>query len=258
MATVEVAVAERVARVTVNRPEKLNALDASVLDALGGAIARVRDDAAVGAVVVTGAGPKAFVAGADIAELALMTATSAVEVSARGQAVMDAIEGCGKPVIAAVNGYAFGGGLEIALACHLRVFASTAKVGLPEVGLGLIPGYGGTQRLPRIVGRGRALEMILTGDPIDAEAALRFGLANRVAGPDDLLAEAGRLAASILARSPAAVRLALDAVLRGESAGPGEGMRAERLLFGLAASTEDMREGTRAFLEKRKPNFPGK
>ena len=258
MATVEVAVAERVARVTINRPEKLNALDASVLDALGGAIARVRDDAAAGAIVVTGAGPKAFVAGADIAELARMTATSAVEVSARGQAVMDAIEGCGKPVVAAVNGYAFGGGLEIALACHLRVFAKTAKVGLPEVGLGLIPGYGGTQRLPRIVGRGRALEMILTGDPIDADAALRFGLANRVAEPDDLLAEAGRLASAILARSPAAVRLALDAVLRGESAGPGEGMRAERLLFGLAASTEDMKEGTKAFLEKRKPAFPGK
>ena len=171
---------------------------------------------------------------------------------------MDAIEGCGKPVVAAVNGYAFGGGLEIALACHLRVFAKTAKVGLPEVGLGLIPGYGGTQRLPRIVGRGRALEMILTGDPIDADAALRFGLANRVAEPDDLLAEAGRLASAILARSPAAVRLALDAVLRGESAGPGEGMRAERLLFGLAASTEDMKEGTKAFLEKRKPAFPGK
>jgi enoyl-CoA hydratase len=258
MATVEVAVAERVARVTVNRPEKLNALDAGVLDALDAAFRRVRDDAAIGAAVVTGAGPKAFVAGADIAELSRMTATSAVEVSARGQSAMDAIEGCGKPVIAAVNGFAFGGGLEIALACHLRVFSRTAKVGLPEVGLGLIPGYGGTQRLPRIVGRGRALEMILTGDPIDAEAALRCGLANRVAEPADLLAEAGRLAAAILARSPAAVRLALEAVLRGESAGPGEGMRAERLLFGLAASTEDMREGTKAFLEKRKPNFPGK
>ena len=258
MATVEVAVAERVARVTVNRPEKLNALDAGVLDALDAAFRRVRDDAAIGAAVVTGAGPKAFVAGADIAELSRMTATSAVEVSSRGQWVMDGIEGCGKPVIAAVNGFAFGGGLEIALACHLRVFSRTAKVGLPEVGLGLIPGYGGTQRLPRIVGRGRALEMILTGDPIDAEAALRAGLANRVAEPDDLLAEAGRLAASILVRSPAAVRLAIEAVLRGESAGPGEGMRAERLLFGLAASTDDMREGTKAFLEKRKPSFPGK
>ncbi len=258
MATVEVSVEARVARLTVNRPEKLNALDSGVLGELESAVARVRDDGAVGAVVVTGAGPKAFVAGADIAELARMTAMSAAEVSARGQSVMDAIEGCGKPVVAAVNGFAFGGGLEIALACHLRVFARTAKVGLPEVGLGLIPGYGGTQRLPRIVGRGRALEMILTGEPIDAEAALRAGLANRVVEPADLLAEAGRLAATILSRSPTAVRFALEAVLRGESAGPGEGMRAERLLFGLAASTEDMREGTKAFLEKRKPSFPGR
>jgi enoyl-CoA hydratase len=258
MATVEVQVADRVARVTVNRPEKLNALDAGVVEDLRAAFERVRSDGAVGAAILTGAGPKAFVAGADIVELARMTAVSAVEVSAKGQALTDGIEGCGKPVIAAVNGFAFGGGLELALACHLRVFSRTAKVGLPEVGLGLIPGYGGTQRLPRIVGRGRALEMILTGEPVDAETALRIGLANRVVEPEALLEEAGRLAAAVLAKAPVAVALALEAVLRGEAAGPVEGLRAERQLFGLAASTEDMREGTAAFLAKRRPSFKGK
>jgi enoyl-CoA hydratase len=258
MATVEVQVAERIARVTVNRPEKLNALDAGVVDALAAAFGRVRSEEGIGAAVLTGAGPKAFVAGADIAELSRMTAVSAEAVSAKGQALADAIEGCGKPVIAAVNGFAFGGGLELALACHLRVFARNARVGLPEVGLGLIPGYGGTQRLPRIVGRGRALEMILTGDPVDAERALASGLANRVVEPDALLPEAERLAGAILGKGPVAVRLALEAVLRGEAAGPVEGLRAERYLFGLAASTEDMKEGTAAFLEKRKPAFRGR
>ena len=258
MATVTVEIAERVATVTVNRPEKLNALDDGVLDELSRAFAVVRSDPAVGGAILTGAGPKAFVAGADIAELARMTAVSAVAVSARGQGLMDAIENCGKPVVAAVNGYAFGGGLEAALACHLRVFSRTAKVGLPEVGLGLIPGYGGTQRLPRIVGRGRALELILTGDPIDAETAYPWDLANRLAEPGDLLDEARALLRTILARGPVAVRLALEAVLRGEAAGPEEGMRAERHLFGLAASTEDMKEGTGAFLAKRKPDFKGR
>lgn len=258
MATVLVETADRVATVTVNRPEKLNALNDEVLDGLLAAFARVAEDGEAGAAVLTGAGPKAFVAGADIASLARMTALSAERVSARGQALMDAIENCGKPVVAAVNGYAFGGGLELALACHLRVFASTAKVGLPEVGLGLIPGYGGTQRLPRIVGRGRALEMILTGEPVDAATALSWGLANRVAEPGAVPAEAGRLAAAVLSKGPVAVRLALEAVLRGEEGGPGEGMRAERFLFGLAASSEDMKEGTGAFLEKRKPAFRGR
>lgn len=171
---------------------------------------------------------------------------------------MHAVERCGRPVIAAVNGYAFGGGLELALACHVRVFSTRARVGLPEVGLGLIPGYGGTQRLPRVVGRGRALEMILTGDPVDAETAFRIGLANRLAEPEALVEEARKLAASMLARSPVALGLALEAVLRGEEAGPGEGMKAERFLFGLAASSGDMKEGTAAFLEKRKPAFPGR
>jgi len=252
MSTVLSETKDRIATITVNRPEKLNALNDGVLDDLAAAVAAARADGNAGAVIVTGAGPKAFVAGADIAELAKMTAVSAADVSAKGQGLMDAIEQCGKPVIAAVNGFAFGGGLELALACHLRVFSTTAKVGLPEVGLGLIPGYGGTQRLPRIVGRGRALEMILTGDPIDAETALRFGLANRVAAPEALQDEARRLAGTILAKGPVAVRLALEAVLAEG------GMDAERHLFGLAASTEDMKEGTGAFLEKRKPAFRGR
>src|SRR5688572_19038963 len=252
MSTVLSETKDRIATITVNRPEKLNALNDSVLDELGAAFHAVRRDDAVGAVVLTGAGPKAFVAGADIAELATMTGVSATDVSAKGQALMDAIEQCGRPVIAAVNGFAFGGGLELALACHLRVFSATAKVGLPEVGLGLIPGYGGTQRLPRIVGRGRALEMILTGDPVDAETALRFGLANRVVPPEALLDEARKLAGTILGKGPVALRLALEAVLAEG------GMDAERHLFGLAASTEDMKEGTGAFLRKRKPLFRGR
>ena len=250
MPTVTYELEDRIATVTVNRPEKLNALNDRVLDELSGAFARGGSEA--GAVILTGAGPKAFVAGADIAELAKMTGKSAEAVSAKGQHLMDAIEGLGKPVVAAVNGFAFGGGFELALACHLRVFSTTAKVGLPEVGLGLIPGYGGTQRLPRIVGRGRALEMILTGDPIDAETALRFGLANRVVPPEALMDEARKLAGAILAKGPVAVRLALEAVIGGE------GMEAERRRFGLAASTEDMKEGTAAFLEKRKPSFRGR
>ena len=252
MSTVLSETKDRIATITVNRPEKLNALNDGVIADLAAAVASARADAGVGAVVLTGAGPKSFVAGADIAELAKMTGVSATDVSAKGQALMDSIEQCGKPVIAAVNGFAFGGGLELALACHLRVFAASAKVGLPEVGLGLIPGYGGTQRLPRIVGRGRALEMILTGDPITAETAFSFGLANRVVPPEAVVEEARKLATAILAKGPVALRLALEAVLAGG------GMDAERHLFGLAASTEDMKEGTGAFLEKRKPAFRGR
>ncbi len=258
MATVRTETADRIAVVTVDRPEKLNALNAGVLDELETAFRGIRDDREAWAAVLTGAGPKAFIAGADIAELAVMDRASAEVVSARGQWVMGVIEECGKPVVAAVNGYAFGGGLELALACHLRVFAKTAKVGLPEVGLGLIPGYGGTQRLPRIVGRGRALEMILTGDPVDAETAHRWGLANRLAEPGAVVEDARKLAATILGKGPVAVRLALEAVLRGEAAGAAEGMKTEQALFGLAASTEDMKEGTAAFLEKRRPSFRGR
>ncbi len=258
MGFVAFEVADRVALVKVARPEKFNALNDAVVAELLAAAERVRTDDGVGAAVLTGEGPKAFVAGADIADLARMTPRSAVELSTRGQALMDALEGCGKPVVAAVNGVAFGGGLELALACHLRVLSTTAKVGLPEVGLGLIPGYGGTQRLPRVVGRARALEMILTADPVDAETALRWGLANRVAPPEAVVGEARKLALAILRRGPEAVRLALRAVLHGEEFGTAAGMRAERKLFGLAAATEDMKEGLRAFLEKRPPRFQGR
>jgi enoyl-CoA hydratase len=258
MATVLCDTTDRLAVVQVNRPEKLNALNDEVIGELTAVFRALATDDGVGAIVLTGAGPKAFVAGADIAELARMTAVTAVDVSRRGQALMDAVENCGKPVIAAVNGFAFGGGLELALACHLRVFAASAKVGLPEVGLGLIPGYGGTQRLPRIVGRGRALEMILGGDPIDAETARAWGLANRVVDAATVVEEAKTLARALLAKAPLAQRFALDAVLRGESAGPGEGLHAESHLFGLASATEDMREGLGAFLAKRKAAFTGR
>jgi enoyl-CoA hydratase len=257
MPSVVLEVADRVAVVRVDRPEKLNALDAGVLGELACQFARVASDDGIGAAVVTGSGAKAFVAGADIAALAALDPRGAVENSRRGQELMDSIERCGKPVVAAVNGYAFGGGLELALACHLRVFASSAKVGLPEVGLGLIPGYGGTQRLPRVIGRGRALEMILTGAPVDAETALRSGLANRVVEPEKCLEAARALALEILGKGPLAVRAALEAVLSGEEAGPREGMLAERRLFGLCFATADMKEGTAAFLGKRKPGFRG-
>jgi enoyl-CoA hydratase len=256
-ANVLYAAADRIATVTVNRPDKLNALNDAVMGDIGGAMAAARDDADVGVVVVTGAGEKAFVAGADIGELAKQTVLGGKAKSLRGQAVLDSIERLGKPVIAAVNGYAFGGGLELALSCHLRWFASTAKVGLPEVGLAIIPGYGGTQRLPRIVGRGRALELILTGNPIDAATAERWGLANGVAEPAELTAKVRAVATTLLSRGPLALAMAMEAVLRGTSTSQEEGQRIECDLFGLVSSSVDMREGLNAFLEKRKPTYKG-
>src|SRR5688572_7420918 len=220
---------------------------------LSQAFAAARADANVGVVVVTGSGEKAFVAGADIGELAKQTVIGGKEKSLRGQAVLSQIEHLGKPVIAAVNGYAFGGGLELALACHLRYASTNAKVGLPEVGLAIIPGYGGTQRLPRIVGRGRALEMILSGNPVDAATAKAWGLVNDVFEPVELSAKVRAIAAHLLTRGPLALSMALEAVLRGTSVSQDEGMRLECDLFGLVSSTADMREGLNAFLEKRKP-----
>jgi enoyl-CoA hydratase len=258
LAHVLYSVADRVATVTVNRPDKLNALNDAVMADLGQAFAAARADAAVGVVVLTGAGEKAFVAGADIGELAKQTVVGGKEKSLRGQAVLDAIEHLGKPVIAAVNGYAFGGGLELALACHLRYLSTTAKVGLPEVGLGIIPGYGGTQRLPRIVGRGRALEMILSGNPIDAATAERWGLANGVAEPAALAGRVQEVARHLLTRGPLAMAMALEAVLRGTGVPPEEGFRIECDLFGIVSSTADMREGLEAFLAKRKPAYQGR
>ena len=248
-------VADRIATLTVNRPDKLNALNDAVMAEIGSAVAAAKADQNVGVVVVTGAGEKAFVAGADIGELAKQTVVGGKEKSLRGQAVLDAIEGLGKPVLAAINGYAFGGGLELALACHLRYAAATAKMGLPEVELGIIPGYGGTQRLPRIVGRGRALELILTAKRIDAATAERIGLVNGVFEPAELQAKVKEVAAGLLLKGPLALAMALEAVLRGTGVSHEEGQRIECDLFGLVSSTQDMREGLNAFLEKRKPTY---
>jgi enoyl-CoA hydratase len=255
LAHVLYAVADRIASITVNRPDKLNALNDAVMADLDAAFAAAAADPAVGVVILSGSGEKAFVAGADIGELAKQTVIGGKEKSLRGQKVLNRIEHLGKPVIAAINGYAFGGGLELALACHLRYAASTAKVGLPECGLGIIPGYGGTQRLPRIVGRGRALEMILSGAPIDAATAERWGLVNAVFEPADFAAKVRGVAAGLLTRGPLAMAMAMEAVLRGTSTSQEEGLRIECDLFGIVSSTADMREGLTAFLEKRKPAY---
>jgi enoyl-CoA hydratase len=211
----------------------------------------------VRAVILTGAGGRAFVAGADIAELARMDSLEAVRVSRQGQRVMDEIERCPKPVIAAVGGYALGGGCELALACHMRVASTSARFGLPEVGLGIIPGYGGTMRLVRAVGLGRAMEMILTGEPIDAARAREIGLVSAVVDGEALLPEAKKLARRVTKNGPLAVRSALESVHGGFGVGPAEALQLESALFGLLASTADMREGLEAFLEKRKPSFRG-
>lgn len=249
--------AGRIATIVVNRPDKLNALNEAVMADIDAAFARAKDDREVGAVVLTGAGEKAFVAGADIGELATQTVTGGKAKSLRGQAILHRIETLGKPVVAMMNGFAFGGGLELALACHLRTLAAETKIGLPEVGLSIIPGYGGTQRLPRIVGRGRALELILTGKPIDAETALRFGLVNRVAPRAELRAITEALVAPMLDNGPLAMGMAIEAVLRGSEVSLEEGLRIECDLFGIVSSTSDMREGLNAFLEKRKPTYRG-
>lgn len=246
-----------VARLTINRPDKLNALNAEVLSALRAHFAEAGVDPEVRAIVLTGAGAKAFVAGADIAEMAALAPEAARAFARAGQSVADAIDASGKPVVAAVNGWALGGGCELAMMCHLRVAAPTARFGQPEVGLGLIPGFGGTQRLARLVGEGRALELILLGKPIDAETALNWGLVNRIAREREAVDEATMLAGEIAAQGPAAVRLAIAAVRSGLSMPLGEALAHEAALFGVVFGTEDMREGTAAFLEKRKPAFRG-
>jgi enoyl-CoA hydratase len=250
-------VTDGIARVTVNRPDKLNALDRTVIAELEDAAIRIEGAAEVRGVILTGAGPKAFVAGADIAELG---AQSPIEGRARavaGQRMMRRLERCGKPVIAAVNGFALGGGCELAMACHLRVASDTARFGQPEVKLGLAPGYGGTVRLPRLVGRGRALELLLTGAMIDAQEAWRIGLVNRVVPADRLLAESEQLLRGILDNGPAAVRACLELVDAGLQVSVDDALGLEATWFGLLSATADMREGTRAFLEKRKPAFSG-
>jgi len=244
-----------VAVVTIDRPEKLNALNAEVIDELHRCFSELAADDGVRAVVITGQGDKAFVAGADIAELAALSGPQLERTAEKGQSLMWRIEHLGKPVIAAVNGYALGGGCELALACTFRYAAHGARFGLPEVTLGLIPGYGGTQRLPRLVGRGRALEMILTGGMITAEDALTYGLAEKVLPQDELLPKAVEKAAAIAARSAVTVRLALKAVNEGLGCDLDDGCRLEAALFGVAGATEDAAEGCRAFIEKRDPVF---
>jgi len=244
--------------VTINRPKVLNALNAPTLDDLRRAVLELQHDDTVRAVVLTGAGDKAFVAGADINELAVMTPTGARAHAIRGQHVCDLVEQMGKPVIAAINGFALGGGCELAMACTIRLAADTAKLGQPEINLGLIPGYAGTQRLARIVGKGRALELLLSGDHLSAQDAHRIGLVNRVVPAADLMGEARRLAAALGAKAPVAVHYILDAVNKGLEMPFAQAQIFEATLFGLVSSTEDMREGTSAFLQKRKAAFKGR
>lgn len=244
--------------VTVDRQEKLNALNADVVREIGEVFTSLRDDDNVLGVVLTGAGGKAFVAGADIGELATMDSVSGVRVSRDGQDVFRAIERFPKPVLAAVGGYALGGGCELALACHMRIASERARFGLPEVGLGIIPGYGGTIRLARLIGLGRAIEMTLTGDMVDAERAYAIGLVSAVVSPETLLEEAKTRIRRVTKNGPVAVRMALESIYRGLDTATAEALDFESSLFGLLASTDDMTEGMEAFLEKRKPNFKGR
>ena len=246
-----------VAVVTINRPRSLNALDAATLLALGQAVSDLQEDAGVRAVIVTGAGDKAFAAGADIKELESLSPTAARNHARLGQRVFDAIERMGKPVIAAVNGFALGGGCELAMSCTLRIAADTARFGQPEIDLGLIPGFGGTQRLTRLVGKGVALDWLLTCRQITAEDALRAGLVNRVVPVAELLPAATALATEFAQKAPLAVRYLLEAVHGGHDLSLQDALALEASLFGLAVASTDMREGTRAFLEKRKPMFKG-
>jgi enoyl-CoA hydratase len=245
--------------VTVDRPEKLNALNSQVLEELGAAISSAERDAALRCVVITGAGEKAFIAGADIAELAKLTPLEGREHSRRGQALVDHIESLPVPTIAAINGYAYGGGLELAMACAIRVASENARMGLPETSLGIIPGYGGTQRLARHVGRARALELVLTSEKgLTAADAERIGLVNRVVAAGQALPAALEIARKIRANGPVACRYALEAIRRGLDVPLAEGQVLEATLFGLCAATEDMKEGMNAFLEKRPAKFTGK
>src|SRR6266849_2765210 len=247
-----------IAYVTLNRPKVLNALNQATWDDLRTAFEDARDDAAVRGVILTGAGDKAFIAGADISELAHVTAVEAQESSSFGQAVLDLIENLGKPVIAAVNGFALGGGCETAMACTIRIASENAKFGQPEVKLGLIPGGGGTQRMPRLIGKGRALQLILTGGIINAAEAYRIGLVNEVVPAAQLIARAEAVLNEIFSNAPLAVKFSLQVVNDGMETTMTEGFALEASIFGLCAGTEDKKEGTTAFLEKRKPQFQGR
>ncbi|HEV8659907.1 MAG TPA: enoyl-CoA hydratase-related protein [Thermoanaerobaculia bacterium] len=244
--------------VTVDRPKVLNALNAVTVEEIGRVFADARNDQAVKCVIVTGAGEKAFVAGADINELATMTPITGKFVSEQGQNVFLQIERFPKPVIAAINGFALGGGCELALACHIRIASEKAQIGLPEVTLGIIPGYGGTQRMVRLLGKGKAFELVCSGDRISAADAERIGLVNKVVPADQLMSAAEEMAKRIAARSPVAVRAAIEAINRGSDMPFDEGQTLEATLFGLLCATEDMKEGMKAFLEKRPAKFPGR
>jgi enoyl-CoA hydratase len=250
-------VADRIATITVNRPDKLNALNDATMAELGRAVEHTRADEGIGGVIVTGAG-RAFVAGADISELREKSATDAYALARRGQEVFRRIETSPKPTIAAVNGFALGGGCELAMACHIRIASEGAKFGQPEVKLGVIPGYGGTQRLTRLIGRGRALQLLLTGEMVDAAEAYRLGLVNRVVPAAESVVDAARaMLQAMLVNGPLALAHCIDAVNRGAEISMDEALALEAAAFGLLTSTQDMREGTSAFLEKRAPKFHG-
>jgi enoyl-CoA hydratase len=254
---VTIDVADRIATITVNRPDKLNAINDQVMELLADAMARVQHAGEIGGAIITGAG-RAFVAGADIVELQRKSPAEAHALSRRGQEIFRHIELLEKPVIAAVNGFAFGGGCELAMACHLRIASEQARFGQPEVKLGTIPGYGGTQRLPRLVGTGRALQIMLTGDPIDAAEALRIGLVNAVVPPDQLLPTVRAMLGRMLANGPLALGACIDAVQRGAAMPLDQALSLEAAAFGLLAASADMKEGTAAFLEKRSARFTGR
>ncbi len=244
--------------VSIDRPKVLNALNAQTVEEIGKVFDEARTDDTVKAVIVTGGGEKAFVAGADINELAQKNPFTGKETSERGQQILSRIERFPKAVIAAINGFALGGGCELALACQIRIASDKAQIGLPEVTLGIIPGYGGTQRMARLLGKAKALELILTGDRIQAEEAARIGLVNKVVPHDELMNEAEKMARTIMSRGPLAVRAAIEAVMSGSEMPFEEGQFLEATLFGLLAASEDMKEGMSAFLEKRKAEFKNK
>lgn len=256
--TLIVSLSDGIASVTINRPDKLNALNAQCKSELKDVFTNLRTNPDVDVVILTGSGEKAFVAGTDIGELTPLNAETGKEFAANGQAIFDLIQHLGKPVIAAVNGYALGGGCELALACHIRIASENAKFGQPEVSLGIIPGYGGTQRLARLIGIGRAMEMILTGNQIDAQEALRIGLVNKVVPLAELLPTAEAIARSILSKGQLTIRMAIKAVNATMEVPLSEGLKIEAAIFGECCSTEDFKEGTTAFMAKRKPVFKGK
>ena len=249
---------ESIATITINRPDKLNALNKETLSEIGQAFEEIENDESIRGVIITGNGEKAFVAGADILEISTLDNISGTEFALEGQEVFNKIEQCSKPVIAAVNGFALGGGSELALACHIRYASENAKFGQPEVNLGVIPGFGGTQRLSRIIGKGRALELLMSGNMVDAQQAYQIGLVNKIFLQPDLLAESEKLLQTILLKGPYAISMIIDAVNEGLDKKLDAALNHEANLFGQTCATEDMHEGTTAFLEKRKPDFTGK